>query len=145
MNHRKCPIIEFKEHHLQLEFLSLDLDSRLQVVLYALAGFVWFNFGKSITITEILRTQAMQDEYYKDNESYKEKPWLSVHQFGRGADVSIKWFTVQEVKDIEKFLKTNFVYSTAFKSICIVHDIGRGNHIHIQVDPDNIIEIIKNN
>ena len=131
--------IEFKTHNLELEFLNID--SRLQVIIYALSGFVSFNFGKNITLTELMRTQEMQDSYYSSNPKYKIKPFKSVHQFGRGADISVKYFTDEELKDIYLFLNKSFAYSNAFKT-AVIHDVGLGKHLHIQVDSDGATEIL---
>jgi len=132
-------IIEFKTHNLKLEFLNID--NRLQAVLYALAGFVNFSYGKPIIITELMRTQEQQDMYYKENPAYKENPWQSVHQYGRGADISLKYLLPDEIKGIMDFLN-HFVYS-AEKFTGLIHDIGLGNHLHVQVNYSETTILVK--
>lgn len=140
-------MLKFKYPYLPEELEGLRdvegnrVDPRLKVVLFALSTFAWRQFKKDIYITELLRTQRQQDEYYGNIEAYKTKPWYSVHQFGRGADASIKGakernvlpLTEDEVSAIEDFLDRHFLYNGPYKT-CIVHDIGQGVHIHIQVD-----------
>lgn len=133
------PIIEFKYHNLQTEFLSPLLDSRLQTIVYALAGFVYFNFGKSLELTEIFRTPEMQDNYYKDNPKYQADPWQSVHEFWRGVDISLRYFTSDEIWAIAEFLK-GFIYSSGTDfATGLMHQISEelGFHLHLQVNSGN--------
>lgn len=138
------PIVNFKYHNLELELLSPKIDSRLFVVIMALAGYTRFALNKSIIITEIFRTQTMQDYYYKNNLKYKKKNWKSTHQFWRAADFSLKYFTNDEVKMVDEFLDKNFVY-TSKRGIetSLVHNAGYGYHLHLQVDGDNFTSIKK--
>lgn len=127
------PLIIYKHDNLKAEFADPRLDTRLRVIIYALAGFVYFNFGKNLTLTEIFRTQEMQDLYYKDDPLYKQKPFLSVHQIWRAADISIIYFTEPEIADMAKFL-AHFEYGKIDYNTAKFHDIGLGKHLHIQVN-----------
>ena len=133
------PILEFKTHDVQAQFLSPLLDSRLVVILYSLAGFVYFSYGKSLTLTELIRTQAEQDAIYGNDPAYQQTPWKSVHQFGRGADISIFYFTPEEQKEILKFLNTNYIYAVgSTHETGLIHEVGTyGLHLHLQVSPEN--------
>jgi hypothetical protein len=135
------PLILYKMDNLKSEFADTNLDYRLRVIVYALAGFVYHNFGKNITITEILRTQEMQDLYYKDDPIYKQSKWLSTHQYWRAIDLSLKYFTDSEIEEIAKFL-SHFQYGSIGKSTAIIHDIGLGKHLHIQVSSNAYTNII---
>jgi len=129
-------LIEFKHDNLKAEFES-KLDNRLQLILYALAGFVYYKFGKSLVLTELCRTQAMQDEYYKDNKQYQIAKWQSVHQSEpcRGADISIKFFTQDELVDIAHFINSQLPYNanSTFQTL-LIHDVNHGMHGHLQVN-----------
>lgn len=129
-------MIVFKDNdpRLEAEFkYDTIVNSKLKKILYMLALYCEVEFGKDITITELYRTQDEQDQYYEDNQRYKEKPWKSVHQFGRGADVRSKNFEPDEAERIIKFLKC-VTYRDGSKSQTVVHhDIGLGEHFHIQV------------
>jgi len=135
------PIIQFKENNLKEEFEKID--KRLQFIIYALAGFIYSNFGKSIVLTELFRTQEQQDKYYSNNPAYLLNPWKSVHQYGRGADISAKYLTPEELTSISKFINSIVKYSSFNeKDTLITHDIGFGNHIHIQTDPSSMTILV---
>lgn len=135
------PIIEFK--HPQLEEQFPYLDKRLQVIIYTMAGFSWTQFGKSVTMTELFRTQTMQDEYYKSNVSYQIKPWKSVHQFNRGADCSVLFYTDNEIETVVEFLNHRFIYGSDDHKTAVYHDIGLGKHIHLQVSVNDVTLVSK--
>ena len=135
-------IFEFKTDKIKQEFLSGELDYRLQIIIYALAGFVYHRYGKGLLFTEIFRTKETQDKYYADDPIYKQKKWLSTHQYWRAADISIRYFTPQEIREIVIFLK-HFSYDVPSKSVVLVHDIGLGAHIHLQVDNTDKTQVTK--
>jgi hypothetical protein len=123
-------IIQFKDESISPEFDNIN--SRLRIIIYALAGYCWNNFGKPLTITELLRTWAMQDEYYKDDPKYQLSKFMSVHQVGRGADISLKYYTGPEIEQIKAFL-SHFLYCNGDLRSFLVHDMGFGAHLHLQV------------
>ena len=140
---RLTPIIEYKHPESENEF-EASIDSRLRIILFTLAGFVYHNFGKTITITELMRTQEQQDEYYANNPDYKKEKWSSPHQFGRGADLRITYYTDEEIQMIELFLNLNFKYNdySGFET-ALVHNTGMGRHLHIQVNTGRTTDIVK--
>jgi hypothetical protein len=121
------PLIEFKEHPLNTEWMSPLLDSRLKFIIYALAGFVWESFGKPITITSIYRAGDK-----------------GVHGYWRGIDIRSIYFTDDEIKEIKDFLNTNIVYGDNVHNTCVYHDVGQGIHFHIQVSSNDATSIQKN-
>ena len=122
----------FKSDTVKDEFASDKLDYRLKVILYALAGFIYWHYGKSLTITELYRTQEMQDEYYKDDPIYQQKKWLSTHQMWRAADLSTYYFTEFEITGIKDFLD-HFEYGDGAHNTYLIHNIGLGSHLHLQI------------
>lgn len=129
-------IIQFANERIKEEFNNPKLDNRLKIIVYALAGFINFNFSKALVLTGIFRTQEEQDEIYKDNFQYQKEKWSSVHQFGCGTDCSIKYFTDDELQKIGIFLdKLEYDKSRPTKKCWLIHDIGLGRHGHIQVYP----------
>lgn len=132
-------ILEFKSDNLKSELEIID--SRLRCIIYALAGFMYYKFGKSLMITELLRTQEMQDEYYKDDPVYQAKKFVSVHQVGRGADLSLKYYTQPEINSVSEFLK-QFIYVGKVNTF-LIHDMGFGQHLHIQTDNYDFTRINK--
>ena len=135
-------LFEFKTSESKIDFDDTRLDYRLKIILYALAGFVYWTYGKQITITEIFRTQEMQDNYYKDDPLYQQKKWLSTHQMWRAADISVYYFTEYEIKRMTEFL-CHFDYATVGKSTFLIHDVGQGKHLHLQTDNENYTKINK--
>lgn len=132
----------FKDHRLQLELFSPNLDDRLFVIVCTLSSLTYNFFNKPLIITEIFRNQEMQDYYYRDVAGYKEKPWKSVHQFGRGIDFRAKDFTKGEQSEIKMFLNTHFEYGHG-KKTCLIHEIDDGWHGHLQVNNDPYTKLLK--
>lgn len=130
-------IIEFKEHKLRLQFESPMLDSRLVTIIYALAGYSCYKYHKSLMITELIRTQEEQDAIYGNNPAYQQQKWQSVHQYGRGVDLRIFYFKDDELADMLKWLSNTFTYATPNKFTALLHDVGQGKHLHVQVAPGN--------
>jgi len=134
-------MIKFKHLQLPAEFegdLTVNdcpLNPKLQAMVFALNDFAEYFFGKSITITEILRDQETQDKYYAGNAKYAEKPWKSVHQFGCGVDVRAAGFSDDEIEEMIAFLSGAFDYGDDKHDVVVIHDVGLGKHIHLQVKP----------
>ena len=128
------------------------MDARLQFIAFAVMGFAWDMFGKDVVITEIFRTADQQRAYYKQP---KTGPYRrSVHEFGRGIDFGIRsyrlgelcpWpnekqtgcpaFTKEETDTIDAWFSAVVSYDDErpqFDSL-IHHDIGLGDHLHLQV------------
>jgi len=139
MTDRNVPI-RFKTQHLAEQFELIRPS--LRGILLDAAFFVSRKFGYDavLTITDLIRTQAEQDSIYLNHpdptirQKYKEKPWSSVHQYGRGGDVRVE-YTNGEIKEILDYVNGHYVYdpSRPAKPTAIVHDAGNGKHIHMQV------------
>jgi hypothetical protein len=82
-----------------------------------------------INLTEIFRTPEMQKKYYP-NEPGK----LSVHQYWRGVDISIKGENINHVQGVSGQLNRDYIYdkSRPMMSSYLIHDIGLGPHLHVQ-------------
>ena len=96
------------------------------------------NMGiKVLIVTDVLRTQEEQDQIYRHLIIYKQKPWKSVHQFGKGLDIAVSNL-IEIGIDPDKLVKAvnaNWIYdpSRPKKKCAVRHDVGRGYHIHLQV------------
>lgn len=123
--------MKFKYVKLENE-LYLKICTRLATILYYLDLYTRMKFNKEIIITDLMRTQKEQDKIYKNNKQYEKKPWKSVHQFGRGADVRVSNFSKGEIEDILGMLN-QLPYGDGKHKTALLHDIGNGKHIHIQV------------
>ncbi len=114
------------------------IDERLKAMLFFLDYYVTQRYNKEIMITELIRTQAEQDIIYKDDPKYKKGPkWASVHQYGRGADLRVSEFTLDEIKDILDLLN-KIPYGDGRHKTALIHNVGFGDHIHIQVRYINV-------
>jgi len=135
-------LIQFKEvpgHNLREEFLRCD--SRLRFIMNSYSAAVFMQFGYKPTIIGIERTQAEQNDIYKNNPDYQKQKWMSVHQTNpcRGIDFR----DADMASEILEFTKKYFlqVIYTGGKLTAIKHNVGAGSHFHIQTDSDGITEI----
>lgn len=117
----------FKTERQQQEWNSPELDPRLRGIVLAVAEFVWRNYKRSAVITSIWRSDAEQKSIY--GEDVKK---LSPHQFWRGIDMRTRDYTQDEITGIIAFLNKNWPRVDG-KPLVIYHDVGRGDHLHIQV------------
>jgi hypothetical protein len=123
--------LQYKEERQRQEFETEGMvDNRLKIILYALGAFVNCRFHKALIITGLVRYEEEQRAIYPNDPAK-----ISVHQDKpcRGADASVKWFTEDECNEILKFLNSSFEYSGQYKT-ALIHDVGQGRHLHIQVN-----------
>lgn len=125
-------MMRFKTEREGREFLQLK--PRLKIIMTLLEQFFTVEFKKDILVTGCFRTQDEQDAIYKDNQKYQEKPWQSVHQFWRGCDVRVIDWTPKE-RDRTLMYLNSFTYDDTRPEMktAIIHDVGAGNHLHVQV------------
>ena len=107
------------------------LTNNMIEVLSAVRWYVKAKYNLDIKVTDTYRTQEEQDKIYASNERYKVKKWQSVHQGGRGADISVKGMTNEMINDIVDTMN-RIKYSDKHKT-ALSHNVGWGNHIHLQV------------
>jgi len=122
-------MIKFTKDNLKQEFEILN--PRLQNILFWLDGFLSYRWNLPLTLTHLLRTQAQQEAIYGKGTLNK-----SVHQFGRGADISVKEFIAQEIDPavIAEEVNRNFPYAKPGFKTALYHSVGdHGRHLHIQV------------
>ena len=123
-------MILFKHEHLKDEFSRVD--PRLRVLLFYTCGLASNELYKDIKITQLFRTQTQQDAIYSVNPFYAKQPWKSTHQVGRACDLSTRNLSRDEVSVLIDLLNVNFEYGNA-KKTAIYHNVGLGDHIHLQV------------
>lgn len=107
--------MKFKHEDRISEFWSLD--AKLQLILCDLNYFSVNEFGKEIIITELLRKPRNNND---------------VHAYGRGADVRSWIYTPEEKTEITEYLNRKYPYGDGVHPTCLFHDIGKGEHFHIQ-------------
>lgn len=116
MNICVCHSITFTHSKLIYEF-DVEIDRDLRIIILDILWYSRYHFGKGIIITSLVRT---------DNR-------MSVHYWGRGADLRSRCYTSEQLKDIKQYINNNYEYRTPGKQILMIHDVGQGIHIHVQV------------
>lgn len=126
-------MIEFITPRIEEEWGYEIISGALRRIVVAAETYMWHQHRKPIIITELMRNQEEQDNIYGETPKYKERPWKSVHQFGRGCDLRVWEYTASQVASLEDFLN-QFTYDSKrlHKKTCLVHDVGKGIHFHIQ-------------
>jgi len=117
-----------------------DIAGKLKQLVELLNIYMHLKYNIDPMVTELMRTQEEQDDIYgkkadkATRDKYKKKPWQSVHQYGRGADIRTHDWERNQVKDA-LFILNTIVYDPKRprKKTAIHHNIGTGEHIHIQV------------
>lgn len=94
-------------------------------------------------ITHVCRTQEEQNKIYFFDNRYKKHPWQSVHQpsYNKHGKLEIRGTDLRKFPCSEKIVnyineKYIYDYKRSKYKCAILHDIGRGNHIHLQVHPN---------
>jgi len=127
-------MINFLNKRIEYEFnYDAVLEDKLKKIVYILSLYCEVEFNKDITITHIYRTEMEQNDIYHKSEKYQNKPWKSVHQFGRGVDVRSHNFNKIEIEKIKSFINGITYREGSATLTCIHHDIGLGEHFHLQV------------
>ena len=122
-------MINFVHSRLKDEFSKLH--PQLIKILFWLDGFLNYHWRQSLIITHLMRTQTEQEEIYGKGTSKK-----SVHQFGRGADISVKDLFANRIAPeiLVDAINDAFPYAKPDYKTALYHELDhRGRHIHIQV------------
>ena len=113
---------------------------KIDPLLFVLLGWVnlWVELNSisaRVVITNLLRTQKEQDKIYAHKPNYLKNPWKSVHQYGRGIDLSVWNFENKgdEPEEIINTVNLNWDYGDNVHKCALIHDVGWGRHIHLQV------------
>jgi len=128
-------IIYFKNStkRLQDEFIELmDRNKLLHELIVDTCAFCKAEFNKDITITMIYRTDAEQDEIYKNDEKYKQKKFKSPHQFFHAVDLRSSTFDTSEIEKLVNYLNLIYNKTNYYNWTAKCHDVGVGEHFHIQ-------------
>ena len=113
---------------LRLAAEGLDLiDSRLRIILYALAEHCWRKYAKPLVVTSLIREKSR-----------------GVHRYGRGADLRTYEFTPKQCDEIVEWGNKHFIYDhnrPQFKTVVDEREPisaeWTGAHLHVQVNPSN--------
>ena len=116
----------FKRPALEEQFYSHEgMDARLRGMILELAGFVSRTAGKNLVVTEVRRTPERQREIYGCL-----KPSRHLDSPCGAVDLRSRGFTAEEILEQQNWIEYWYGdWGIRF----IHHDVGRGEHIHIQV------------
>lgn len=139
-----------KEFHSELDVTTCGghfrINPRVVYLLFWIEKLISAKYTKyvSLKITDVLRTQEEQDKIYKHNGHYQLNPWQSVHQYGRGIDISLEDLKEHNVDLhwLKNIVNKDWVYdfNKPDKDCLIIHDVGHGMHIHLQVHPNTLFK-----
>jgi len=123
-----------KSTRLKEEFSSDELRSLLRGCVLDLSWYCLTHWGKSLTVTSVLRKPLQQVNLCK---AYEFKSGFR-HCIGSAIDLSIKVFDVDELNQIEKYIEENW------KDYCSlrIHTKGTGKHVHLGLI-DDLIDKVK--
>ena len=125
------------------EFNGDALDNRLRMILYAMDGYSKTEFGVDLYITEVIRTHEENIRIYVERGVPEAEVKASVHQYGRGADCRAWILESEQASQLVRWTNKNFKYKGR-PATALLHKVGNGmNHIHVQVDNEEIITIKK--
>ena len=115
-------------------FESRKLHPALFCVVLAAALWLFRRTKKFTVITHILRTRAEQLEFYPDQPDKR-----SPHEFGRAVDIRTRDLDIEVVREWADWINRTFKYLGKAGSVtALVHDVGHGHHLHIQIGPQEL-------
>ena len=110
-----------KGFRLRQQFES-EIDPKLQAVLLGCALYSYQHWGIQWVITSLIRTP-------EENEALGGRK-NSSHLDGRAADNRSRNFTVEQITQLENYVKDTWGPMVHF----VHHDSGHGQHIHININ-----------
>lgn len=125
--------LKFKTNRIIHEYAALANENRpLLELIIDLSFHVEEEYKKNLTITHLYRTEEEQDYFYRSNSKYQKKPWKSPHQVYAALDLRSRTFTKEEREHITEYLNKKYNPTNYFRFTAKVHDIGHGEHWHVQ-------------
>lgn len=136
------PRLKFKSERIQKEWESGNVNIKLTKLINLIQHYISIECPdyREITITCIVRFDPEQDDIYLNHidpevvKRYKKNPWKSVHSFWRGIDVRTHNMPGTLPYKIDKMVNAvTYDTSRPEKQTCKYHDVGTGEHLHLQV------------
>jgi hypothetical protein len=132
----------YKTDRQRFEMESGSINRKLVNIVYLGMEYLSIEYPEidyTLIVTDLKRTTEEQDDIYLNHKDpnvvkkYKKKPWLSVHQFNRGLDLRTSDMPIKMVNKLMAFFNL-FTYDPKRpeKKTCIYHDVGTGEHLHLQ-------------
>lgn len=118
--------MKFKTKRLESEFLLVA--SACRAVVRELDAWLRLKGWEGVTVTHARRTEGQMAMIY--GRDWKRRGLWSWHLTGHAVDIRNRVWTPSQRKDIVKFLRKNWPEAEV-----LMHDIGRGDHLHIAIPP----------
>ena len=119
--------MRFKSASLESQF-RLRLHPAVRAIARELDAYLEARGWHEVVVTHALRTEAQMAKIY--GEGWRRKGKWSWHLVGRAVDIRNRHWTPRQRRDIMAFLRYGWPDAEV-----IMHDIGRGDHLHIAVPP----------
>jgi len=88
-------------------------------------------YNKNICVTDLFRSE---DEHREICRKKGVDFYLSVHMFGRGADIRSWQYSKEEAEYLRDMINLNWIHGYDGYQVCILHKLGNGAyHFHLQV------------
>lgn len=109
------------------------VDPRVRAILLDAACFLAAR-GYEFVVTCLLRTREEQRVIFERALRLgRKEPGRSPHEFGRAADIRTHGIPNDTIAQLVDYLNRKYPYDTPKIQCAIRHDVGGGDHIHIQV------------
>ncbi len=129
--------ILFKEERLLKELPKVD--PRVRAILLDAAQFLLAR-GYALIVTCLLRTRQEQECIFALAQKLgRKEPERSPHEFGRAADIRTQEIPDEVIVELVEYLNRKYPYDAltgsaqATRKCAIRHDVGSGDHVHVQV------------
>lgn len=128
------PLFKNQSDRLENEYRFLkDKNPELYELMTDLTVWSTRELGMPVTITMIDRTQAEQDEIYKNDAKYMAKKFKSPHQLWSAVDIRSITYTLDQIKQTEEYLNNKYNPINTYAWTAKNHKVGNnGLHFHIQ-------------
>ncbi|MCB0221675.1 MAG: hypothetical protein KDH09_18405 [Chrysiogenetes bacterium] len=109
------------------------VDPRVRAILLDAACFLAAR-GFSLLVTCLLRTRDEQRAIFERAVQLGLKePERSPHEFGRAADIRTMGIPDEVIAELVAYINLKYPYDTPKIQCAIRHNVGGGDHLHIQV------------
>ena len=118
-------MINFKTKVIETQWNSDYLNTKLRLLVMVIGMYMLLHYKVVMTITSIFR------------EGDK-----GVHGYWRGVDIRVHDFKSGEAEELTNWINKMFDYDPKrILSVAVHHNVGQGDHIHLQVHPNTTFRI----
>lgn len=120
--------VDFKTNRIEQEYEQLKSKNKelFRIVEFADRQ-LEFVSSKNVVITEIYRTQAEQDRYYRGKKKFRSR-----HQDWLAVDIRSRHLNLFQISTIIDTINNVYGDGNFYTTTAFYHDMGLGKHIHIQ-------------